>query len=137
MTYMVQNIDDPEIFAHCLVKKENPANFFNVKYRENFGQEVSSFDLENDCLLSERLSTYCIPITGDNTHKIPNKSNIESEPHHQEKQENINFQDLEINVQENIGNFFETFQKKGIFNSNNPKSFPAVVKVSLFLIFVC
>lgn len=128
---MVQNIDDPEIYAHCLLQKENPSNFLNTKFRENFGQDFSHFDLDNDCVLSERLPIYCIPITGENYQGSKKKYQIIQE----EPLEKIAFKDVEIDVNENIEKYFERLQQKGIFNSQNSKSFPAIVKVKLYDIF--
>ena len=129
---MVQNIDDPEINAHCLLQKENPSNFLNTKFRENFGQDLSHFDLDSDCVLSERLPIYCIPITGENYQRSNKKDQIIQE----ELQEKITFKDVEIDVHENIEKYFEKLQQKGIFNSQNSKSFPAIVKVKLYDIFI-
>ena len=129
---MVQNIDDPEIYAHCLLQKEKPSNFLNTKFRENFSQDFSNFDLDNDCVLSERLSIYCIPITGENYQRSNKKDqSIQIEP-----QEKIAFKDVEIDVNENIEKYFGKLQQKGIFNSQNSKSFPAIVKVKKFMTFL-
>jgi len=125
VTYMVQNIEDPEIYASFLVKKETPEHFISLKYRENFPKDISSYDLENDNVLSERLPLYCIPITGLN-HVFVKSKGMEIE---EISNETLKYQDIHIKFQEKVSDFFTKLKEKGIFNSNSDKGFPAIIKV--------
>ena len=124
---MIQNIEDPEIYASFLIKKENPQNYVNLKYRDFFGKDVSMFDLDNDSILAERLPIYCVPLPGVNKFK---KKNIELE---ENIGQTIKFQELEIGINQEFQNYFEKLKEKGVFNSNSKDGFPVIVKV-IFLI---
>jgi len=128
---MIQNIEDPEIYANFLVKAENPSQTVNLKYREHFGRDVSAYNLETDSVLSERLPLYCIPITGDNTQKpIHNLNTIEIESDNKKENNILKYQSIDIKLNDHISSFYDKLKEKGIFNSNSSKGFPCVVKVN-------
>lgn len=133
---MVQNIEDPEIYAHLLLNQENFSLSHNLKYRDNCSDKISNdIDLERDSILSERLPVYCIPITGLNINEsITEKfSKMELETSENRK---ISYKDLKIDPFASIQTFFKLFKEKGMYNSNNPHSFPIIIKVKIFLIFL-
>lgn len=130
LTYMIQNIEDPEIYANFLVQTQNPSQIINLKYREHFSGDVSSYNLETDSVLSERLPLYCIPITGDNTsNSISTTSIIEIENLSENQNIILKYQNIDIKPQDHILSFYEKLKLKGVFNSNSSKGFPCIVKV--------
>lgn len=138
LTYMVQNIDDPELYAHLLMNKSTPCQQLHLKYRENYSNDIHNFDLNNDSMLSERLPIYCVPISGHNFPMPNNQNQLESNVMQTEKEGktfNIKYKDIIIDRNAHISSYFDTLKQKWIFNSNNSKSFPIIIKVFLKIIF--
>lgn len=129
---MVQNIDDPELYAHLLINKSMPSQSLHLKYRENYSNDVQNFDLDKDSVLSERLSIYCVPIAGHNFPLASNQteSNVIMQIENEEgKDYNIKYKDIVIDPHAHISTYFDALKQQGVFNSNSSKSFPIIIKV--------
>ena len=70
---------------------------------------------------------------------MPNNQNqLESNVMQTEKEGktfNIKYKDIIIDRNAHISSYFDTLKQKWIFNSNNSKSFPIIIKVFLKIIF--